>query len=85
MAWVTTAGGTMKDLLEKLKGYKLIGLMAVYIILVLLNGNAMSESEAVFGDLTAMDLEKALLAAATIAGKDFFNRTWGKKDGTEVS
>jgi hypothetical protein len=74
----------MNDFVEKAKGYKLIGIMAAFIVLTLLNGTAVMPSDGLIGDLTAGDLEKALLAAAMIAGKAFLNRTFGKGDGVEV-
>jgi len=74
----------MKDALEFLKGYKLIGAMVLFIIITLLNGNATMADPGMIGDLTAEDLSKALLAYSVIAGKNFANRTFGKKDGVEV-
>ncbi len=75
----------MKETLEFLKGYKLIGAMVLYIIVTLMNGSATMADPGMVGDLTAADLKEALLAASAIAGKAFFNRTFGKKDGVEVA
>ncbi len=75
----------MNDLMEKAKGYKLIGLMVAFIILTLLNGSSNGvDGSGLIGDLTVADIEKALLAGAVIAGKSFLNRTFGKGDGVSV-
>jgi hypothetical protein len=74
----------MTEAIEFLKGYKLIGVMVLYILVTLLNGSATMADPGMIGDLTANDLKEALLAASAIAGKAFFNRTFGKKDGVEV-